>query len=68
MTIPLSRLTDHDILAITSARRGGMRELKPGYIIEEPEVNVKEFGHGGGIGRQKRESMDTHHDEKRRRY
>jgi hypothetical protein len=45
-----------------------MRELKPGYIIEEPEVNVKEFGHGGGIGRQKRESMDTHHDEKRRRY
>ena len=51
MTIPLSKLTELDIKAITGAERGGMRSIMPGYTMEEPQVNIKEVGHGGGIGR-----------------
>lgn len=37
--------------AITHAERGGMRNIMPGYTMEEPLVNIREVGHGGGVGR-----------------
>lgn len=47
----MSKLTELDIKAITGTERGGMRNIMPGYTMEEPHVNIKEVGHGGGIGR-----------------
>lgn len=40
-----------DVKAITNAERGGMRNIMAGYTMEEPLVNIREVGHGGGVGR-----------------
>lgn len=44
-------MTELDVKAITNAERGGMRNIMAGYTMEEPLVNIREVGHGGGIGR-----------------
>ncbi len=59
-TVPVSRLTEQETRGITSAVKGGMRPIKPGFVCEEPEIPSRTTLQSRGVQQQDQPQQQHH--------